>query len=372
MKKNKIILICLLVFFSFSVNVLATEKIAWFKSGAQSRFWPVVENIMQAAAKDLQMDLSIYEFNNDPIYMVTLVREILSDPGTRPDCVLIHNFKNRGEKIIKIAEEFTVPIFIFNAGFGAAAAADLGNPREKYPHWIGMMVPDDEYAGYLLAQELIEQAKTMDKDSSKPVQMVALEGNRTSEASNRRVSGLKRALQEHPEVINNQFFHSKWKVELASEAFRATQRRYPGTTMFWTASESMSIGVVEGAKELGLVAGKDFITGGVDLLPENKEYLENGDIAVSVGGHYFEGAWALVLIHDYLNGVDFAAGETTSFTTKMTAQTKEDLTKFNDIYSVLSKSNLESLNFKQLSKFYNPKVKKYNFDIEDFLKSSRN
>lgn len=365
----------LLAVFSFSLlsgmfnATFAAEKVAWFTSGTSSLFWPVVERIMSAAAKDLGMDLQIYEFDNDPFYMVKLVKKVLEDPATKPDCILIHNFKKRGPAVLQLAEDAGVPIFIFNAGFDSAS--DVGQPREKFAYWIGQMVPDDEYAGYLLAQELIQKAGNLEKNHAKPIEMVALEGNRTSEASNKRVAGLKRALKEHSAVVLNQYFHSKWKYELAQEALRATFRRYPNTSIIWSASESMAIGAIEAATQQGLTPGKDFVTGGFDLLPENKKFLESGEMAVSVGGHYFEGAWALVLIHDYLNGIDFGTDEGTSFTTKMTSQTKKDLSTFNDIYAALSVSSLDGLNFDALSKERNPKRKKYDFDLESFLKTSR-
>lgn len=359
---------CISVLLGVAGNSLGKEKVAWFKSGSNSKFWPIVEQIMVAAAKDLQLDLEIYEYNNDPFYMISLAKEVLADTNRRPDCILIHNYKKRGEEILKLGEQFEVPVFLFNAGFEPNSR--VGNPREKYPHWIGQMLPDDEYGGYLLAKKLILKAASFENTKG-PLQMVALEGNRTSSASIKRVAGLKRALAEHPEVINNQFFHSKWKTELAKEAFRTTQHRYPQTTIFWAASETMSIGVIEAAKEQGMLPGKNIITGGFDLLPENKKYIETGEMTASVGGHYFEAAWALVLINDYLHGIDFGVQETTSFSTKMTSQTKDDLTKYNNIYAVLSTSLLDTLDFGRLSKYRNPEIKKYNFDVDTFLKGTK-
>lgn len=371
MEKIKIFLagfVLLILCGMFSV-ASASEKIAWFNSGSTSKFWPVVERIMQAAAKNLEMDLYIYAFDNDPFYMVTLVEKILSDPATRPDCILVHNFKKRGDKVLQLAEKFGVPIFIFNAGFDTSVG--VGQPREKYSQWIGQMVPDDEYGGYLLAQELIQKARRFEKNRSTPIELVALEGNRTSEASNKRVAGLKRALAENSDVIMNQYFHSKWKYDLAQEAFRVTFRRYPNTSVVWSASETMAIGAIEAAKQLGIVPGKDFVTGGFDLLPENKSYIESGEMSVSVGAHYFEAAWALVLIHDYLNGVDFETEGNASYTSKMASQSKEDFATYNDIFAVLSASSLDTLNYRDLSKVENPKRKTYNFDLESFLKTAR-
>lgn len=368
-KTTLLIILCFLLLLGYANVSLAGNKVAWFKSGTDSRFWPIVEKIMVSAAPDLQLDLDVYAYNNDPFYVDILVRKVLTNPATRPDCILIHNFKNRGQNVLELAEQFNVPVFLFNAGF--PASSEIGGPREKYPHWIGQMVPDDEYGGYLLAKKLIATAtKNKQQNSAIPLQMVAIEGNRTSNASIERVAGLKKALTEHPEVINNQFFHSKWKIERAREAFQTTRRRYPETTIFWTASETMSIGVIEAAKAEGLIPGKDIFTGGFDILPENKKYIETGEMSVSVGAHYFEAAWALVLIRDYLSGIDFASQETTSFTTKMISQTQESFAQNKDIYTVLSTFLLDDLDFSRLSKHFNPNVKKYDFDLATFLHNS--
>lgn len=366
-QRSLLVILCLLVLFGCAEKSFALDKVAWFKTGTDSRFWPVVEQIMVSAAKDLQLELGVYNCNNDPFYMERLVKKVLANPDTRPDCVLIHNFKNRGQKILKLAEQFNVPVFLFNAGF--PADSEVGGPREKYPHWIGQMLPDDEYGGYLLAKKLIAEASRHQNKSDASLQMVTLEGNRTSSASIKRIAGLKRALLEHPEVTNNQFFHSKWKLQRAKEAFLATRHRYPETTIFWTASETMSIGVIEAAKEQGVLPGKDIFTGGFDLLPENKKYIETGEMSVSVGAHYFEAGWALVLIRDYLSGLDFGNQGTTSFTTKMLSQTQDDIVKSNDVYNVLSTSLLDELDFKSLSKHFNPTVKKYDFNLTTFLQS---
>ena len=368
MKKIILILnICLLILLGTAGNSVAKDKVAWFKSGSTSKFWPVVEEIMVAAAEDLQLDVDIYEYDNDLFYMVALVKEVLADPARRPDCILIHNYKNNGEKILALAEQFGVPVFVFNAGF--APDSQVGTPREKYPHWIGQILPDDESGGYLLAKELIAKGTILRKNTPGPLQMVALTGDRSSNVSTQRIKGLQRALAEHPEVINNQFFHSKWKRDLAKEAFKTTRYRYPETTIFWAASETMSLGVIDAAKEQGLIVGEDIITGGFDLLPHNKKYIETGEMTASVGGHYFEAAWALVLIYDYLHGMDFAT-EQTSFTTKMISQTREDLTGYNNLYTILSTPLLGSLDFGRLSKYLNPAVKKYNFDLDTFLQNS--
>lgn len=364
-----ILFCCCLILFQSSTS-LAQEKIIWFKSGTDSRFWPMVEKVMKSAAVDLDIDLTVISFKKDPFYMLTALQEIVEDPKTRPDCIIAHNYKKKGKEFLKIAGDYDVPVLMFNAGF--SEAEDAGVPRGKYPNWIGQILPDDEQGGYQLAKDLIAIAKTLDKNKSGTIEMVALEGNRASDASNKRVAGLKRALAEHPEVVNNQFFHVKWRMNRASEVFRATMRRYPQTTIFWSASEDMAIGVIKAAKEDGFKPGSDFVTGGFDILPVNKPYVESGEMSVSIGAHYFEAAWALILAHDYLKGIDFdtESGGTFTFTSELTTQSKKDFATYRDIYSALSDSSLDSLDFSTLSKYHNPQRDKYDFSLLSFLKSA--
>ncbi len=363
-------IICFCLIAIQSGPCLAQEKITWFKSGTDSRFWPIVEQVMVSAAADLDIELTIVSFKNDPFYMLARLKEIVEDPNTRPDCIITHNYKKKGKDFINLSGDFDVPVLIFNAGF--SDEEDAGVPRGKFPNWIGQILPDDEQGGYQLAKDLIAMAKTLESNNSGTIEMVALEGNRASDASNKRVVGLKRALAEHPEVVNNQFFHVKWKMDRASEAYRAAMKRYPDTTIFWAASEDMAIGVIKAAKEDGFKPGRDIVTGGFDLLPVNRAYVESGEMSVSIGAHYFEAAWALILAHDYLKGIDFDvdSGGTFQFTSEMTTQSKKDFATYRDIYTTLSGSSLDKLDFKTLSKYYNPQRDQYDFSLLSFLKSA--
>ena len=362
MKKMQFLIIAVLFLFISVTHSYASHKVVWMRSGSKSGFWPVTERVIRAAALDLGIELEIIRFNNDPILMVQLAEKSLSDIKKKPDCILFHNYKKRGEKLLKLAEKYGVYAFIFNAGF--PKEANVGQPREKYSRWIGQMYPDDEYAGYILAKKLYEAAVKMKKiKKADQVHLVALEGNRTSEASNARVRGLKRALKENNKIINHQFFHSKWKENLAMEAFSASTARYPKVTVFWTASDNMAIGITKAAAKENWRPGIDYVTGGIDLLPQNQDYLKFGKLAVSVGGHYAEGAWALILIYDYLNGKDFTDFGLTTFLTRMSALTPADYSSTVDLRKRLSDESLKDIDFKKFSRTHNPDLKEYSFNI---------
>ena len=367
MKKMQLLIITVLFLLTSVTHSFASHKVVWMRSGSKSGFWPVSEKVIRAAAFNLGIELEIVEFNNDPVLMVQLAEKSLSDIKTKPDCILFHNYKKRGEKLLKLAEKYGVYAFIFNAGF--PKEANVGQPREKYSRWIGQMYPDDEYAGYILAKKLYEAAVKMKKiKKADQVHLVALEGNRSSEASNARVRGLKRALKENNKIINHQFFHSKWKENLAMEAFSTSITRYRKVDIFWAASDNMAIGITKAAAKENWRPGIDYVTGGIDLLPQNQDYLKSGKTAVSVGGHYVEGAWALILIYDFLNGYDFKDFGLMTFSTRMSACSAAEYSTTGDLRKRLSNERLKEINFKKFTRTHNPGLKEYSFNIDEIIK----
>ena len=367
MKNNYVRLsITLILAMLGNVAYAANPKIAWFWSNPDSGFWPVVERFVSAASRDLGVDIDIYPYGDNPMMVVPTVEKVLSQADSRPDAIMFHNYKNTGQDILELAEKYQVPAFVFNAGF--SPESQVGKPREKYKYWIGQMLPDDEHAGYVLARRLMTEAQKINRRGKDgKIHVVALEGNRSSEASNARVRGFNRAIKENPDFVIEQFFHSKWWERLAFEAFELSIIRYPEVSMFWAASDSMAIGVVKAAEQHGWVPGRDFVTGGVDLLPGDLDYLISGKLSVSVGGQYAEGAWTIILLYDYLNGYDFTGFESTTFSSRMKDYTKSDITESRNLSENLTRENINKIDFKRFSRTYNPDLKAYNFAFQELF-----
>ncbi len=325
---------------------------------------------MSASAKDLNVTLEVYYATN-PLEYINQVQKVVNRAKNPIDGVIFHNHKHLGEELLKITEAKGIPTMMFNAGF--SSSKKVGKPRENYSCWIGTMFPNDEKAGYQLAQALLSEAK---KHSSMvyegKIHMVALEGDRASNVSTLRMQGMKRALKEweensdNPKVVLHQSFHSKWRRNLASIAFKLTQSRYPKVSVFWTAADVMALGVVDAAKELGKIPGKDFVTGGMDLLPSTLEHLEKGNITASVGAHYIEGAFALIVLYDYLNGYDFDKVGRTEFLTDMAVRigkSKQTLVTDNEII----KERLNIIDFTSLSNSNTGHLEPYKLDTQAIL-----
>lgn len=374
LKKTKIGLVFLLSFFALVVQkpeLYANEetktlKIAHFYSDKVG-FWPLASAFGAAAAEDLNIEFNSYSYGNSPIVQIELITKVLNDPKTKPDGFLFHNYKRRGEQILKIAQAAGVPAVMFNAG--PTKEDSFGDPREKFPLYLGLITPDDEKAGYDLAQNLISIAKTKNlRGKDGKIHLCIMEGSRFSNAAKLRKKGLLQAIKENSsDVVVDQFFDTNWRKKQAKDAFKAANKRYPESKVFWAASDMMALGILEEAKLSGKKPGVDFITGGIDLLPSIQPKVLRGEIALSIGAHYTESIWALVLLHDYLKGCDFVKeGESPIFKSTMLSllssdkpllpkETKEEILQW-----------AKNIDFSNYSKCYSKK--EYSFDSSEFFK----
>lgn len=91
--------------------------------------------------------------------------------------------------------------------------------------------------------------------------------------------------------------------------------------------------------------------------------LRKGDHHVSIGGHFMEGAWAVVLIYDYLKGSDFAELNL-SWRSSMTSVTAPEWQKQNQRRESIKP---EFIDFKRYSRFLNPKNSSYDFGLKSLI-----
>ena len=353
----------------------AQTKIAWFSTiqedlSDKSGFWSRVHGLIVAAAEDLDVDFKVYYAEESHIRLLSQVNAILSDPKSRPDGIIFHNYKNTGERLLAKAEQYGVKSLIFNAGFTNSDETSL-HPRQKYKHWIGEILPDDQFAGAELLEQLYKVATKLEKFShSKEIKVLALEGNLSSGAYIARKSGFQQKLKELPNATFTQYVPAEWSRESASRKFDTIFYRYPNLRIVWAANDNMALGILDAAsKTKGAKPNEDFVVGGVDWLPESFESIKDGRMAVTIGGHFVEGMWALILLYDYLNGFDFADAHGTSLRTQMLAVNKALLGEYGDLTQKLEADRLSQFDFRALSITHKNNGQPYDFSIERFLGS---
>jgi hypothetical protein len=115
---------------------------------------------------------------------------------------------------------------------------------------------------------------------------------------------------------------------------------------------------------LGRQPGKDIYLAALNNSDEVLQARIDGKISVLVGGHFTLGGWAMVMLHDYHAGLDFAA--------------RGGKDRVDQLFSMLDAQQAAqmqrrlklpgyALDFRQFSAVYRPQIKDYAFSIKAFL-----
>ena len=335
---------------SFSVTFVSP-------STASSRpFWNDYISFMRVAAKNLGVDLTVLEADNR-FEVNDLARKALHGP-TKPDYLVYIYQAGTSITTLKMAGSAGVKTLIVNTDVVADEKAVVGAPREIYRLWIGHIFPDDVMAGGMLAKRLIDKARRMDlQTADKKIHIIGLGGNLTATSSLYRKAGFANTTEGLSDVVVDRFVLANWKREVAHDKTSKLLSLYPEVKVFWAINDHTAMGVLDAINDTSAVPGKDILTGGIDWSPECIEKVLDGSMVTTIGGHFMEGAWALIMLLDYHNGHDFAQSKPT-LKSEMRILDSETA----DTYlPALDRNNWPRIDFRQLSKTYNPELGKYDF-----------
>ncbi|MDA8485351.1 ABC transporter substrate-binding protein [Pseudomonas resinovorans] len=266
-------------------------------------FWASYAQFMQAAAGDLGMKLEIRYAERNLQRMLDQARDVLQGEN-RPDYLVFVNEQYAAPEILRLARGSGVKLFTVNSTLTPDQQAVTGGTREHYPDWIGSMVPNDEEAGYLMARTLLEQQAR--RTPGQPFEVLAFSGVKQTPAAQRREQGLMAALAEFPQARLRQLVYSEWNRDRAYNQALQLFQRYPSVSVVWSANDEMAFGAMQAATELGRKPGRDMYFSALNNSPEVLRAYLDGQISALVSGHFTLGGWAMVLLHDYDAGVDFA------------------------------------------------------------------
>lgn len=329
-------------------------------------FWDMVSNFMQAVAEDLNVGLQIAHSKGNPYSYKKDGLELVESLSEGDYLITAYFSSSSSIKYIQRANEKGIKVFVINAGIPDDEHQILGEPREKLENWIGHMTPSDYLAGYELADILINKAMALNKGANTAIRVVALGGGTDTIVPLRRKEGFEKRIAEQPNIRLDSFIDTAWTRPEAKITARELLNRNPEAQVVWTLSDPAALGVIDAAKAAGKKPGVDLFTGGIDWSPDAIEAVAAGEMTTSVGGHFFEGGWALLLIHDYYHGLDFTNDPGKTSETRMSAITADNV----DAYlKKLSNPDWNKIDFKQFSKKYNPSLQKYDFSLEALLKA---
>jgi PAS domain S-box-containing protein len=311
-------------------------------------FWIKAVFFTREAAADLGIELQTFNANDNPDRMLEQVKEAVR---AGIDGIIFLAYQNMAEQILHIAENHKTPAILINSQL---PEKDL-LPRTKYEYWISSVLPDDVKAGTLLIQQLIHEARSKGIER---FDVLGIAGNPKDESSIDRVRGFNNYLKHLKGLDAFKLVTGNWNRQTAYDQFKDYYSSHSNVNIVWCANDNMALGVVKAINDLGLE--QKILIGGVDWDKEAVEAIGEDRMQVSVGGHFLDGAWAVVLLFDYLSGVDFA-NEQLQFGSAMIAMTRANAQNL----APFTSQGVRSLDFRQFSKIHNSFLKLYQFDLNE-------
>jgi ABC-type sugar transport system substrate-binding protein len=340
-------------------------RVGFINPTGPPEFWSLVSETMRAAAAELGIDVDERFSERSFDKALAFARDFLSERPP-PDFLIATNDVGAGGPIIKLADAAGVPILLLSNELDGNQWAEYGEPRTKYRHWLGSIVPDHESGGYGIAEAILTEAVRI--KASRPLRLLALAGDVDTPASNDRIRGLKRAVGVMTKLLGPgsidvvDIAHLDWSEKSAEAWTRAFLKTRPRIDALWAANDPMAFGAITALREAGYKPGTDVVVGGLNWSKEGIERVLKGEMVVTHGGHFLDGAWAMVILRDYHDGRDFAE-EDVRLQFPMGAIDLPVAQRFAEI----GKVDWRKVDFTRFSKVRNPAVTRYNFTPDAVL-----
>ncbi len=360
------LLLPLLLFSCFVVQISQQAwavKVTYIADTNQlTSYWQKVYDIANAAARDLDIELTLIEGQGHRILQAKIIEEIAKQTN-KPDMLVFMGHQENARQTFALLEQAKIP-FITLSNFEPSNENNQGNkvglPQETFKYWLAEHYDDHAQGAYKLLDELIKQARKVQPE--KPLKVLAIQGDFSSQARQKH-QGIQQRLAKENQVILVQEIVSYWQYTTAKSHFKALYQRHKGVDIVLAASDTMAIAAMEGAKELGLTPNQDIFIGGFDWNTRAIRAIKHEQLAASAGGHMFSVAWLLVKIYDHFNHhAVFHSG-------KQKPSSQFDIINFKNLQAfeqLAYETDLDKINFYCFSKTYTQQAE-YNFSVNALL-----
>lgn len=322
-------------------------------------FWGRLISVMKSAADDLGIELTVVHAHDVRMeYIGALMSEI--NASNPPDYLVYLYFRQRGVYILEAAEKAGVKSLIINTAIPTLERETVGLPQQKFPHWIGHIYPDDVHAGADLMTTLIQRSIAKGNQTQK---IVALSGARSSAPSLERDSGMKSVIESATDASLNQLVHIDWNGEGAEVVVDGLMKRHPDTNVIWAASDSIALKVIDVLEPLPQPQRDKVVVGGMDWSEQGLDAVVRGELDVSLGGHFMEGGWAMVMLHDHFHGAETKVNSP-QITTELFSL---DQTNVKQLAPMLKANDWQQIDFRDYSIVHHPELTAYPFDWQVIL-----
>ena len=258
-------------------------------------YWRMVAQYMQAAAQQLGLSLEVLWAERDHLLMQRQAAA-LAARAEAPDYVVLVNEKMAGLEMLQRLAGSKARLLVMHNDITPEQRREIGNERQRIANWIGTVTTDAARGGWLLMKELYRQL------GEREASVVGLSGDRSTPVSQEREQGVEQYIREAGRGRTVQVVHGDWSYADGAKKTSVLLSRYADVNLIWASNDSMALGA------LGVVARRTprVLVGGMGGWGEALTSIAQGGLAATAAGDYLIGAWAVVLLHDFHHGIDFA------------------------------------------------------------------
>ena len=316
--------------------------------------WRMTARFMAAAAKTFGMQLEVLYAERDHLLMLRQAEGVAqrADP---PDYVVIVNEKLAALQMLRMLAHTPAKVLLIHNDLTPEQRREIGNEREQMRNWIGTATTDEARAEYRLMEELYRQL-----GDREPL-VIGITGDRSTPVSLERAKGIDDFIAHAGRGRSLQLAFGDWSDADGEAKANVLLSRYPQANIIWAGNDSMALGAMRAVK----ARGGRVLVGGTGGWPDALTSLAEGGLAATVGSHFFIGAWAIVLLHDYHHGLDFAAqGGVAQKLDYMYVVNRDNAPRYDR--AVYKREG--ALDFSAYSKVLHPKPGPYDFNLAPLLR----
>lgn len=257
-----------------------------------AQFWQRYKAFSETVATELGVEIVTINANNSGDAMNKGIEDLIA---RGVDGLIFVPYFGLGPKGIAAADAAGIPVMCVDC-----TPDDVIKPGGEFENYVGVVGPDDETAGYEMADAL---SKTLvaGKDGKKKI--IAIEGTPGTSVAINRFKGLKRYISEGGDLT---LLGNAVGNFVASDSQKATEdlmQAHPDFQGVWTANGGTATGALAALKNAGKKPGVDVKVVTMDLNPDNVLLVASGELEFDTGGHWLQGGFASLIMFDWINGI---------------------------------------------------------------------
>ncbi|GAB4531315.1 MAG: ABC transporter substrate-binding protein [Roseibium sp.] len=289
--------LCLACFWIVPLAAQAADfRVTFVSPGGKTGFWGEVASTMAAAASDLNADLEVLYADRKPYAMAELLSRRLAE-GDPPDYFILVNENQAGARLMQLMEGSSSKVLFLLNKLTPSQKDNLERRNIDLHNVIASIIPDNETAGYEMAESLFEALRQAAPGRDR-YRLLALTGDTSTPAGLQRELGMIRAVADNDDVTLMHAIPVSWSEDTAYERAGTALGR-GRIDAIWGANDDIALGAGRAAAESGRTAGRDVFLAGLNWSQRGMEAVRDGRMTMTHGGHFFAGAWIMVMLRDY-------------------------------------------------------------------------